>query len=65
MNGVLERRGKIILVDDEPQILSSASAILVSEGFADPLCICDSREVISLMSGQKEGIAEQWLSWTS
>jgi DNA-binding NtrC family response regulator len=57
MNAGLKMRGKILLVDDEPQILSSAVAVLVSEGFDDTLSLHDSRDVIPLLSEQRENIS--------
>src|SRR5271169_1300185 len=51
------KRGTILLVDDEPQVLSAAAAVLLSEGFDDPLTIHDSREVVPLLRERRESIA--------
>lgn len=53
----LEGNGKILLVDDEPQILSMASTVLGSEGFENLLCLHDSRDVLPLLHEKKESIA--------
>lgn len=57
MNANMEKRGKILLVDDEPQILGAAVDVLVSEGFDNPLCVRDSREVLPLLSERRGGIS--------
>ena len=53
----MERCGKILMVDDEPQILSAAVAILASEGFDNILSVHDSREVVPLVSEQRETLS--------
>ncbi len=53
----MEKCRKILLADDEPQILSAAVAVLASEGFDDILSVHDSREVIPLLSELMESIA--------
>ncbi len=53
----MEQCKKILMVDDEPQILSTALAVLGSEGFDNILSLRDSRDVIPLLSEQKENIS--------
>lgn len=57
MKAGMERSGKILIVDDEPQIVSAAVAILASEGFDNILSLHDSRDVIPLLSEQSESIS--------
>lgn len=49
--------GRILLVDDEPQNLSAASAVLASAGFEEPVSVSDSREVLPLLCEQRDNIA--------
>src|SRR5208282_369143 len=57
MKDDMENRGKILMVDDEPQILSAAVAVLASEGFDNILSVHDSREVIPILSELMDNIA--------
>ncbi len=57
MKDDMENRGKILMVDDEPQILSAAVAVLASEGFDNILSVHDSREVIPMLSELMDNIA--------
>ncbi|MGB0128198.1 MAG: sigma-54 dependent transcriptional regulator [Rhodocyclaceae bacterium] len=46
----------VVLVDDEPQLLHSASVVLRSSGFAEVLTLEDSREVLPLLAKQPVGV---------
>jgi DNA-binding NtrC family response regulator len=56
MNAAMEKCGKILMVDDEPQTLSAAFAVLASEGFDNILSLQDSRDVMPLLLQQSENI---------
>jgi two-component system nitrogen regulation response regulator GlnG len=45
----------VLLVDDEPQLLQSASIALRTSGFPHVLCIADSRKVMPLLAEQDVG----------
>ncbi|MFO0752513.1 MAG: response regulator, partial [Thermodesulfovibrionales bacterium] len=47
----------ILLVDDEPGILTSSRMVLLSEGFRDVLTLQDSRQVLPLLSERANDIA--------
>jgi two-component system response regulator HydG len=49
--------GKILLVDDEPQILSTSIAILASAGFDGLVPVEDSRNVIPMLSEPGEPVS--------
>ncbi len=53
----MENGGKILIVDDEPQIVSSSIAILASEGFHNILSVHDGREVIPLLAELMDSVA--------
>ena len=46
----------ILLVDDEPQLLRSASVLLRSSGVKHVVTLDDSREVMPLLEGQEVGV---------
>jgi two-component system nitrogen regulation response regulator GlnG len=46
----------IVLVDDEPQLLRSASMVLRNSGIEPVRTVADSREVLSLLDGQPVGL---------
>ncbi|MBZ0157657.1 MAG: sigma-54 dependent transcriptional regulator [Alphaproteobacteria bacterium] len=47
----------ILLIDDEPGILTSSRMVLLSEGFRDVLTVQDSRQVLPLLSERGDDIA--------
>ena len=57
MKAGMERSAKILIVYDDPQIVSAAVAILASERFDNLLSLHDSRDVIPLLSEQSESIS--------
>jgi len=57
MKAGMENCGKILMVDDEPQTLSAAVAMLASEGFDNILSVHDSREVVPLLAELSDSIA--------
>lgn len=46
----------VLLVDDEPQLLRSASVLLRSSGFTDVITLDDSRDVLPLLADQEVGV---------
>jgi DNA-binding NtrC family response regulator len=46
----------ILLVDDEPQVLHSASIVLRTSGIAHVITVDDSRAVLPLLAEQEVGV---------
>ena len=46
----------VLLVDDDPQVLHSASIVLRTSGLAHVLTLEDSREVMPLLATQEVGV---------